>query len=85
MSRHCSNVAERTAKATGISRRTVQRVHAKFIGGNGHFFTPVKLYSVSRIRINPDSFDRDVIRRVVHGFYERKEYISNCFWCAGKG
>ena len=24
--------------------------------------------------VNPDSFDREVIRRIVHSFYERKEY-----------
>ena len=30
----------------------------------------MKRYAVSQIRVNPDSFDRDVIWRVVHGFYE---------------
>ena len=34
----------------------------------------MKRYSVSRIRVNPDSFDREVIRCIVHEFYTRREY-----------
>ena len=61
-------VVERTAMAiikiavqtaTGLAVRTVFNI---------------KKYASSGVRINPDSFDRVVIRRVVHGFYLRKEY-----------
>ena len=29
---------------------------------------------MSRKKINPDSFDREAIRRTIHAFYERNEY-----------
>ncbi len=46
------NPAKRTAQATGISRRTVDRIHKEFLGCDGQFLTPVKWYTMSRIRIN---------------------------------
>ena len=69
-----SRVVDRTAAATGVSMKTVYNIHQEFMAHDGELLTPVKRYSTSRIRINPDSFDRKVIRRAVHGFYERKEY-----------
>ena len=45
---------------------------------DGKLLTPLKRYSTSRVRINPDSFDREVICRVVHGFYEWNEYPTLC-------
>ncbi len=62
------NVMERTAAATGVSVITIKRIVC------GQFLTPARRYAASRIRVNPDSFDQGVIRRVVHSFYERKEY-----------
>ena len=41
---------------------------------DSQLLTPVKRYTVSRIRVNPDAFDREVIRRIVHSFYASKEY-----------
>jgi len=67
-------VVKRTAEATGISERSVRDIHKAYLACDSHLLTPVKRYSVSRIRINPDSFDREVIRRLVHSFYTRKEY-----------
>ena len=59
-------VVERTAIATGLAVRTVFNI---------------KKYAYSRVRINLDSFDRVVIRRVVHGFYLRKEFLpSPKYW-----
>ena len=52
-------VVKRTAIATGLTVGTAFNI---------------KKYASSRVRINPDSFDRVVIRRVVRGFYLRKEY-----------
>ena len=50
------------------------RARSEFIDCEGKLFTPVKRYAMSRVRVNPDSFDREVIRRAVHAFYEKKEY-----------
>ena len=41
---------------------------------DGTLLTPVKWYAASRVRVNPDAFDKEVIRRVVLAFYARKEY-----------
>ena len=55
-------------------------IHSEFIDCEGKFFTPIKRFAMSRVsamsrvRVNPDSFDREVIRRAVHAFYEKKEY-----------
>ena len=72
-------VVERTAIATGLAVRTVFNIHKEFTSCDGHLSTPIKKYASSRVRINPDSFDRVVIRRVVRKFYLRKEYptLSN--------
>ena len=67
-------VVERTAIATGLAVRTVFNIHKEFTSCNEHLPTPIKKYASSRVRINPDSFDSAVIRRVVHGFYLRMEY-----------
>ena len=69
-----SCVAKWTAAATGVSIRTVLNIRRECVSHDGEFLIPVKRYSTSRIRINPDSFDREVIRRTVHGFCEQKEY-----------
>ena len=67
-------VVNRTARATGLAVCTVKRIHAEFINQDQHFLTPVKRYTVSRIRVNADSFDRAVFRRIINNFYVRKEY-----------
>ena len=73
-----SCVAERTAAATGVSTRIVHNIRKELVSHDGELLTLLKRYSTSRVRINPDSFDREAIRRVVHGFYERKEYPTLC-------
>ena len=67
-------VVKRTSEATGISERSIRDIHKEHVSRDSQLLTPIKRYSVSRIRVNPDSFDREVIRRVVHEFYTRKEY-----------
>ena len=74
MSLNRSNVIGHTAKATQLSTMTVKRIHKEFVSHEGQFLTPVKRYTVSRIRTNRDGFDCGVIRKVVHDFYEHKEY-----------
>ena len=66
------NPARRTAEVTQLSRHTVDRIHKEYLACDGQLLTPVKRYIVSRIRVNPDSFDREVIRRTVHSFYEQE-------------
>ena len=68
------NVLKKTAEATGVSVATVKWIYSEQRMNDGNFLTPVRRYTVSRIRVNPDSFDQGVIRQVVHSFYERKEY-----------
>ena len=71
-------VMKRTAEATGLSERTIHDIHKKHVARDGQLLTPVKRYTTSRIRINPDTFDREAIRRlvhvIVHAFYIRREY-----------
>lgn len=69
-----NRVTERTACATKVSIRTVRRVRAEYIKNECHFLTPVKRYTVSRLRDNPDGFDRAALRRTVHEFYDRQDY-----------
>ena len=67
-------VVKRTAEATGLSERTLRDIHKEHVARDGQLLTPVKRYTTSRIRINPDTFDREAIRRLVHAFYIRREY-----------
>lgn len=67
-------VLKRTADATRVSERTVSKIHKDYIAHDSQLLTPVKRYTVSRIKVNPDAFDKEIIRRTVHSFYARKEY-----------
>ena len=67
-------VVKRTADATGLSEKTIQTIHKEFIACDGQLLTPVKRYMACRIRQNPDTFDREAIRRLVYRFYTRREY-----------
>ena len=67
------NVLERTAQqqvypSPPLNRYTQSREAVM------EFFTPLRRYAASRIRVDHNSFAQGVIRRVVHSFYERKEY-----------
>ena len=67
------NVVDRVAKACQLSTSTVANIRHEGKTG-GLFKTPQKQYSTDRKQINVDDFDRQAIRRTVHGFYERHEY-----------
>ena len=69
-------VIRKTAKATGLSVSTIKRIHSEFLMQDHHFLTPVKRYNISRIRINVNSFDKLVFRRIINDFYEKKEYLT---------
>ena len=68
-----SNVTDRVARACHLSTSTVAKICRQGKSGN-QFSTPTKRYEACRTKINVDDFDRQAIRRVVHGFYERHEY-----------
>ena len=67
------NVTKRVAKACQLSTSTVATIKRQARSGD-QFKTPTKRYTTSRNQINVDDFDRQAIRRVIHGFYERHEY-----------
>ena len=68
-----NKVHDRVAKATGLSRRTVFNI-LKSVTPDNTYLTPTKRYERTRIRVDPDSFDRTAIKRIVHTFYDRREY-----------
>ena len=74
-----------TAEATLISRRTVANIHKDFIYCDGQLLSPLKLYTVtvSPIQINPDSLDKEVIRKRC-SWLLLKERISYSLYSAGK-
>ena len=67
-------VVKCTAEATGLSEKTVCDINKEHFACDGQLLTAVKRYIASRIRINPDTFDWEAIRRLVHAFYIRWEY-----------
>ena len=52
-------VVEQTAKASGVTKRTVTNIHASMTQDK-QFLTPIKRYTASRVCINPDTFDKRV-------------------------
>jgi len=82
---------ERTADACGVSRSTVQRIckESKTISlgveeelGVGSstdikFRSPRKLYSRNKPVTDLDDFDNEVVRRVVHSFYDKGEFPTS--------
>ncbi len=71
---HLNELNKRTSGATGVSERSVRRIHNEYVKNDGHFLTPVKRYALSRIRLNPDAFSKAALRRMVYEFYGRREY-----------
>jgi len=69
-----SCVVARTAAATGVSVKSIHNIRKECLSQDGEILTPLKRYAATRVRVNPDEFDREVIRRVVHAFYARKVY-----------
>ena len=69
-------VEKRLKAATGLSARSLRRFHRESKEKGEVDISPKKRnrYSKTRMRINPDDFDRAAIRRTVHEFYERKAY-----------
>ena len=68
-------VVERVAKACQLNTSTIIKIQHQAKCGDV-FETTAKRYTSSWARINVDDFDRQAIRKVVHGFYECHEYQS---------
>ena len=65
-----NRLLDRKATATRISKSTIKRIYQMITEGK-EILTPAKQYTKSRIKINPDSFDKEAIRQTVHSFYEQ--------------
>ena len=59
---------DRTATVTGISKATIKWIY-QTMNEDKEMLTPTKWYIKLRITINPDSFDKEVIRWTVHSFH----------------
>ena len=70
-------VVNRTSEATGLSERTIRDIHKEHVAHDGQLLTPVKRYTTSQTRINPDTFDMKAIRWPVHAFDIRREYPTS--------
>ena len=57
-----------------VGARCILYIHKGHVARDGQLLNPAKRYTTSRIRINPDTFDREAIRRLEHAFYIRREY-----------
>ena len=63
----------RTSLATGVSESTVKRMSKEY-RVEGGFKSPEKRYVKDRVRLYPDDFNRDAIRRIIHDSYLNKDY-----------
>ena len=68
-----NRVLKRTAKGTKIGRTSIKAI-TKDYRGQGQFDSPAKRYQSSRVKINPDDFDRAAIKQAIHEFYACKKY-----------
>ena len=66
-------VVARISLATGVSESTVKRVSKEY-RVVGEFKSPEKRYLKDRVRLNPDDFNRDAIRRIMYDSYLNKDY-----------
>ena len=66
-------VVARTSLATRVSESTVKRVSKEY-RVEGEFKSPEKRYVKDRLRLYPDDFNRDAIRRIIHDSYLNKDY-----------
>ena len=68
-------------EATGICQRCLRNIHKELLANNRNFLSSIKHYTVSRVKINTDSFNREATQWVVHNFYikKKKSYIIISF------
>ena len=55
------NIIDKLSEATGISQKCLRNIHVEFLANDGKFLSLINCYTASRVRINTDSFNREVI------------------------
>ena len=65
-----------TTEATGVSIRSVHNIHNEYVSRESKLLTHVKRYITSRVCMNPDSFNKEVIWRTVYSFYTQRQYLT---------
>lgn len=63
-----------TAKACGVSLRTVQRVSQENKTNDGYFLSQRKSISSKTPKTDLDYFNQDVVRRIIYSFYDKVEF-----------
>ena len=66
-------VVARTSIATGVGETTVKKISKEY-REEGQFESPMKRYTVERVRLYPDDFNIEALRHTVHQFYLDKDY-----------
>ena len=66
-------VVARTSIATGVGKTTIKKISKEY-REEGQFESPMKRYTMERVRLYPDDFNREALRRTVHQFYLDKDY-----------
>jgi hypothetical protein len=61
-------VIVRTSLATGIGRTSVKKISREY-REEGQFESPPNRYTKERVRLYPDDYNREALRRIVHQFY----------------
>ncbi|XP_060855104.1 uncharacterized protein LOC132946628 [Metopolophium dirhodum] len=71
----------KTAEACGVSEKTVKRITAEGNKSSSEsqaacpsFTSPRKTYKRIKFASEVDGFDADIVRRIVHDFYDKREY-----------
>ncbi|KAF0706107.1 DDE 3 domain-containing protein [Aphis craccivora] len=71
----------KTAEACGVSEKTVKRITAEGNKSSSEsqaacpsFTSPRKTYKRIKFAGEVDGFDVDIVRRIVHDFYDKREY-----------
>ena len=66
-----NRVLECTHLATGMSEATVKKIRREIIVNEGQLLTPTKRFIKSKVKINTDAYDKEVIQKVTEFYQER--------------
>jgi len=86
LKKHFKQTQKITADACGVSLMTVRRVCVEGSSTNNNpdspqpgpsFTSPRKTYKRKKYATELDNFDNEIVRRIVHEFYERGEYPTS--------
>ena len=68
-------VVARTSIATGVGETTIKKISKEY-REEGQLESPMKRYTMERVRLYPDDFNREALRRTLHQFYLDKDYST---------